>query len=230
MLHLIIAAAMPPSPLPVAITNFPASAGVEWPMYRVALWSLFGNLILALVTGLLFWFTRSMATATRESSQKTAEMAKMTAELAADTVDAANRADEHHQQSLWPLLVIKEVTIYVDHLEILISNVGGGPSLRSFVTVLGVNGGHDAIPYQMYVSFRPLAPNESETINLQIEKYNAQAPPGGLLQDCVLSVDYSTLFETSGKTTWNVTPPPRQIVFTGHTAPTILKRVPSPVS
>src|SRR5579859_7840344 len=105
-----------PTPLPVQVGG---ALETDW-------WIFGATLFTGIVTLLLFVATYLVAS--------------RTADLAKDTIDASDIADEHHQQTLWPLLVVGAVKATNYWMTIRVKNIGGGPAPSVLLEITEING------------------------------------------------------------------------------------------
>lgn len=177
----------------------PVHAGPVWPVHGLPVhvsgsldtdWLMFGATILGAVITLGLFVATFM-------------MARKTAELATDTVDAADRADVHHQQALWPNVVPTQAHVQGADLSITLENIGNGPAYSVTVVispeVRAADGGQ---------SFRasPLAACGKQQCRWEVE---------GLLsrydEPFYIRVQYDTMFGTTGAGDWIATPTNRYL-------------------
>ncbi len=180
-----LSATATPSPFPVAVSG---SLGTDWSMFCV-------TLALATITLLFFFATLSMA-------NKTSLMAEKTAELAQDTVDASDRADVHHQQTLWPHLVALDAKFgYGNSLILVIKNIGGGPAVHSLFIALSTEFG-ECVPNST-IAVGPLGAGDTRlrpefnAIDLDILK----VPSSDWLY---FGIEYESIFGSKGMTRWQL--------------------------
>lgn len=185
------------TPLPVHFTD--SLDTIKW-TDKGMFWATVG---LAIVTALLFNATRSMASQTKLLAKKTADMATETAALASDTVDATDRADEHHQQSLWPLIVVSSLNNYSSSsCSVWLHNIGNGPA-QNVQVVLTHYDYQETAPVADTV--RPLQAGDKESVNVMFFAADDQRrvhPPADV-QSFVFEIRYKTIFGTDGVTKWS---------------------------
>ncbi len=182
----------------------------------------FITLGLALFTGLLFNATRSMAGETKKLAEKTAEMAQRTAELAADTVAAARKTDLHHQQSLWPYVVIAPGGFDQHGVRFDIRNIGPGASPDIVVRCAEIDG----IAAGGFLRVGPIGPGQiiglgNEFLTVPYLDSTERANPQ-FIKEVKLDVEYGTLFGTQGVTRWKKQRGRNYATFEGYTPPKII--------
>jgi hypothetical protein len=204
-----------PTPFPVDVTGSLAS---DVPM-------VVATAVLAVITLALFLATFLMA--------------KKTAELAQDTVDASNLADEHHQQTLWPFIVVTKWSVQAQQapelLNLQVKNIGSGVALAVRATLVAINTqGLTIAPNFLLGAVGPgeLYPRHNETIAIQ---FTNSIVRGQDVFNIQVLLEYDTMFGSTGSQywSWNREPEKRGEGFTlGWTTPTlppILKRAKRPI-
>lgn len=157
---------------------------------------------LAIVTALLFNATRQMAGETKRLAQKTADMATETANLARDTVDASNRADEHHQQTLWPFVAVTRfLELGQAGVKLEVMNIGGTFSSHVSAMVVEVGGkGQGDKPFGAQ-QLGPLGPGSTEILDIQYFNDGSRFPENSH-RTFTVQVNYATMFGTIGFSRW----------------------------
>lgn|GEM_PF-4454225 len=224
MLQALILCAVTATPYPVKVTDLPPPLFVEWPIFWVAVGALVPNIALAIVTGLLFRATRNMAGETKKLADKTAamaektgEMADKTAELARDTVMAADRADIHHQQSLWPFTVphIRNISTYGNQQAQIvfgIENIGPGLALYTQAFLEKLNGQANGCK----TTVGPIAPRTALPGEARIDLKGTTHKTS-----MVLELNTTTMFGTVYISHWSWKPSDLDWVFEDFTPPSI---------
>lgn len=185
------------SPLRVFVTNTPEA--IKWTDVGM----FYATLTLAIVTALLFNATRNMALQTKVLAQQTADMASKTADLATDTVDASNRADEHHQQSLWPLVVVSDLNNQGPaSCGVMLHNIGNGPAQKVEVVTTAFD--YRIVP-QVSVPVRPLEAGDKQPVTVLFFPPDdpRRAHPPADVESFVFEVRYTSIFGTHGLTRWS---------------------------
>lgn len=194
----------------------------RWLVYA-GLAALVPNTVLAFVTGLLFWVTRSMANETRRLAGETARMSAETAALAAETHSAYKLSDEQHQQSLWPYCVVANWSILSEtdcqlRYEVTVRNVGSGIAPRvkimpNRVETLTNNQRIDVLAFDIESEIGPLGPGDKATAEVIFMADpgtyqppwdpKAVMPPILPYEHLHATLDYTTIFDTVGTADWS---------------------------
>ena len=161
-------------------------------------------------------------------------MAKKTAELAQDTVDASNLADEHHQQTLWPFIVVTKWSVLAqqnpDILNLQVKNIGSGAALAVRATLVTINAqGLTIAPNFLLGAVGPgeLYPRHNETIVMQ---FTNSIVKGQDVFNIQVLLEYDTMFGSTGSQYWSWNREPEKrgegftLSWTTPTLPPIVKR------
>ena len=139
----------------------------------------------------------------------TAKLHGATVQLAKDTVEANTLADLHHQESLTPVCVIRDVRCAMVPqqpgqatdfftLTFVVENQGNGPALQLRVAVTPVNAVRDPTGKPELSEPGPLKPGEISPPQFGPYQRSTQEADG-----FVVKVTYETIFDTAGE--WHIT-------------------------
>jgi len=168
----------------------------------------------ALITLVLALYTRSMAIATQK-------LALETTQLARDTVDASDRADEHHQQTLWPFVSVLEVQRFSDSFQLHVKNIGTGIAVRGTASIIS---GHTQLnPMDTVEQFGPIAIGAATIAS--IGKISSISDPNGRLPEwIVIRVTFESIFHSTGHTDWMFRVSTGELKPADFSPPQIMKR------
>ncbi|HLY00914.1 MAG TPA: hypothetical protein VKR56_00305 [Candidatus Cybelea sp.] len=167
----------------------------------------------AIATVLLALYTRKMAQATRK-------LALETTQLARDTVDASDRADEHHQQTLWPFVSITHVERYPISFGVSVKNIGTGVAVRGTVSV--VTGHRKMEPFEILAEYGPIAVQGQTTVNLNVSSLEDGA--GAYPEWVVFRVTFESIFHSTGYIDWMFRPSTGELKAGTYQPPSIMTR------
>jgi hypothetical protein len=151
----------------------------------------------------------------------TRRMAKETKDLGRDTLDAADRADEHHQQSLWPFVALTSARVFGKTLIVELHNVGPGFVTRGTVSV--VQGSQALDPMKTLGKFGPMSVGSVSTVSIPNADvaFNAEGRP---LELIAVRVGFESVFHSTGHTDWLVELVMGNVSAADFSTPPIIKR------